>query len=166
MLKREKVNDVAKKTGINRTYLSKIENGHIKPSLGVLDKLINYFSIPAPAALTLYSLAGYSDSHVVIEKNTGEEVSKMENKQIPTTEEPGQIQVTIPNDKPVLYSDSVFLTSNEFGLVFDFSQRMASTNKHIVVSRIGMSKEHAKVLLKILREKVEGKSEVKKPAEV
>lgn len=51
---------------------------------------------------------------------------------------------------PVLYTDNVFLTINEDGIVFDFSQKIGSTNQLRVVSRVGMSREHAKKLYKIL----------------
>ena len=45
---------------------------------------------------------------------------------------------------PILYTDSVFMTSNSDGVVLDVGQRVASTNQVRIVSRIGMSREHAK----------------------
>ena len=45
---------------------------------------------------------------------------------------------------PVLYTDTVFMTVNDDGVVFDVCQKVGNTNQLRVVSRIGMSKEHAK----------------------
>lgn len=60
------------------------------------------------------------------------------------------IQVNLPNNIVILYSDSAWLTINQFGVVLDFAQRMGQTNQQTIVSRIGMSKEHAKVLIAAL----------------
>lgn len=60
------------------------------------------------------------------------------------------VQVKLPGNIPVLYSDSTFLTINDYGVVFDFAQRMGPTNRQNVVARIGMSKEHARILIEKL----------------
>jgi hypothetical protein len=48
---------------------------------------------------------------------------------------------------PILYTDSVYMTTNPDGVTLDFTQRLGSTNKMRIVSRIGMSREHAKKML-------------------
>jgi len=48
---------------------------------------------------------------------------------------------------PVLYTDNVIITVNPDGVVLDVTQRLANTNQIRVVSRIGMSREHAKKFL-------------------
>jgi hypothetical protein len=45
---------------------------------------------------------------------------------------------------PILYTDNVFMATNPDGLVLDFGQRLSNTNQMKIVSRIGMSREHAK----------------------
>ena len=45
---------------------------------------------------------------------------------------------------PILYTDSIFMSTNPDGLVLDITQRVGPTNQIRVVSRIGMSREHAK----------------------
>lgn len=45
---------------------------------------------------------------------------------------------------PILYTDNVFISVNESGIVLDFTQQLASTNQARIVSRIGMSRDHAK----------------------
>lgn len=57
---------------------------------------------------------------------------------------PGQ-QVNLNLDStPILYTDNIFMTTNEDGVVLDVGQRVASTNQVRIVARVGMSKEHAK----------------------
>jgi hypothetical protein len=61
------------------------------------------------------------------------------------------MQVNIdPGKTPILYTDSVFLSSNKYGVVFDVAQTMSPGDNQVVVARIGMSREHAKVLLEVL----------------
>lgn len=48
------------------------------------------------------------------------------------------------NIPPIFYTDSVFIVANEDGLIFDILQRIGNTNQAKVVSRIGMSRSHAK----------------------
>ena len=45
---------------------------------------------------------------------------------------------------PILYTDNVFMTANPDGVVLDVAQRVGSTNQIRIVSRIGMSRDHAK----------------------
>ena len=51
---------------------------------------------------------------------------------------------------PILYTDNIFMTTNEHGVVLDVMQKLGPTNKMRIVSRIGMSREHAKRFLKEL----------------
>lgn len=56
-----------------------------------------------------------------------------------------QISVDInPETTPIFYTDSISITANEDGLVFDIMQRIGNTQKARVVSRVGMSRNHAK----------------------
>ena len=45
---------------------------------------------------------------------------------------------------PIFYTDNVYISANPDGVVFDVMQRLGSTNQVRIVSRIGMSREHAK----------------------
>lgn len=56
-----------------------------------------------------------------------------------------EISVDInPENTPIFYTDSISMTANQDGLVLDVMQRIGNTNKARVVSRIGMSRDHAK----------------------
>jgi len=48
---------------------------------------------------------------------------------------------------PILYTDNVFMATNPDGLMLDFGQRLSNTNQMRIVSRIGMSREHAKKIV-------------------
>jgi hypothetical protein len=45
---------------------------------------------------------------------------------------------------PVLYTDNIFMNANEDGITLDVGQKLLNTNQVRIVSRIGMSREHAK----------------------
>jgi len=55
-----------------------------------------------------------------------------------------------PETTPILYTDNIILSTNDNGLIIDVCQTMGPTNKMRVVSRIGMSREHAKKFLQEL----------------
>ncbi len=62
-----------------------------------------------------------------------------------------QLQIDLNLDStPVLYTDNVISTTNNQGVVLNFGQMMGPTNKTRIVSRIGMSREHAKEFIKQL----------------
>ena len=55
------------------------------------------------------------------------------------------LEVSINFDTtPILYTDNISVTSNDHGIIFDVMQRVGSTNKVRIVSRLGMSRSHAK----------------------
>lgn len=45
---------------------------------------------------------------------------------------------------PILYTDNIFITTNPDGVVLDIMQKVGPTNQARIVSRVGMSREHAK----------------------
>lgn len=63
----------------------------------------------------------------------------MENKKI-------AINVNV-DTTPILYTDSVFMTTNEDGLTLEVGQKIIGTDQVRIVSRIGMSRNHAKKLV-------------------
>lgn len=65
-----------------------------------------------------------------------------------------QVSINLDNTS-ILYTDNVMVTSNDDGVVFDFCQRLGSTQQVRVIARIGMSREHAKKLLMVLTGQLE-----------
>ena len=140
--------------GIDKTYLSKLENGHIQVSKGLLAKLVDHYSLSKTQAEDLFNNAGYGSEDVSM-ISEGEGVKRMENK-IPSAVKSNEnsAEVNVPVSIQVLYSDAIFVSLNRFGAVLDFAQRLGSTNKHNVVSRIGMSYEHLEEFIKVLEEQL------------
>lgn len=77
--------------------------------------------------------------------------------------EASNVSVNINLDTtPIYYTDNVFMTTNEDGVVIDVCQKLGKTNQMRIVSRIGMSRNHAKKFLKELSKLLaitEGKSD-------
>lgn len=57
---------------------------------------------------------------------------------------------------PILYSDNISIVVNEDGVVLDFIQRLINTNQIRIVSRVGMSREHAKKFIDALESSLRG----------
>lgn len=55
-----------------------------------------------------------------------------------------------PVKTPVLYADAIRINSNPNGFVLDVAQSVGGTNQAVVVTRIGLSREHAKKLAEAL----------------
>lgn len=66
-----------------------------------------------------------------------------------------QVSMNIPQNLPIFFTDGISITSSNMGVVLDFGQRVALTNQAWVVSRVGMSKEHAHALIKALQERLD-----------
>ena len=52
-----------------------------------------------------------------------------------------------PTTTPVLYTDNVIMNTSEDGVVLDIAQRIGSSNQSQVITRIGMSRQHAQRLV-------------------
>lgn len=55
-----------------------------------------------------------------------------------------------PTKTPILYSDNIRITSDKNGLVLDITQKVPSSNRAVVVARVGLSLDHAKRLTNAL----------------
>ena len=67
-----------------------------------------------------------------------------------------EIKISVPGDVKILYSDSVIIRSNKFGLVLDFAQQVAPRQQQ-VVARVGMSREHAQAFARVLTKHLQAK---------
>lgn len=56
---------------------------------------------------------------------------------------------------PALYTDNVMITSNDDGVMLDFSQRIGPTKQQQVVARVGMSVTHARKMIQTINEHLE-----------
>ena len=154
--KNESITQVGQAVGIDRTHLSKLENGHERPSKQVLLRLIRHYSLSISEASELWNLAGYPTGLVAFEEEiTEKEVrNNMDNKQQQNISGETGMKITVPENSSVLYADAVFVTRTKYGIVFDFAQGVVTTNEKRVVSRIGMSVEHAQDLVNAIQQNI------------
>lgn len=66
-----------------------------------------------------------------------------------------KLEIRMPGNVPVLYTDLVLVSSDRMGLVLNFTQGFGPTHQKNVVARLGMSREHAKSLLEALKKELE-----------
>ena len=139
----ESLGEVADAVEIEEALMKDIESGHKRPDIEILELLIAHFKITTSDADDLWKLAGYGQEIEGITMADAEDDAKKE------------IRINIPADNHVMYTDMVQVMSNQYGVVMHFLQ-MAPNNQASVVSRIGMSKEHAESLLELLKRNLEG----------
>ncbi|MDO8269610.1 MAG: hypothetical protein Q7T54_03005 [Candidatus Levybacteria bacterium] len=64
-----------------------------------------------------------------------------------------QFQVSLnPEKTQIVYTDTIFMNVNDDGVTFDICQKVGNSNQVQVVSRIGMSRDHAQKFVKKLTE--------------
>lgn len=57
-----------------------------------------------------------------------------------------------PEKTQIIYTDTIFMNVNDDGVTFDICQKVGNSSKVQIVSRIGMSREHAQKFVKKLSE--------------
>ena len=69
-----------------------------------------------------------------------------------------------PFRTPILYADSVFIKSNEQGMVLDIAQQIGDSQQFNIVARVGLSKDHVRRLIEHLEAllRVDGMRSTKK----
>lgn len=64
-----------------------------------------------------------------------------------------QLKVSLnPEKTQIVYTDTIFMNVNDDGVTLDICQKVGNSNQVQVVSRIGMSREHAQKFVKKLSE--------------
>lgn len=155
---------LARSLSMDRTYISKLENGSIQPNSKMINRLAEYFGLSKEDRNDLFTLAGLSSegnlpkevSRQDFTNINGKEVERMDNKsEMSKDGNNAGIQINIPNNLQVFYTDSVFVTVNAFGVILDFAQTMPGVKQQSVVARLGMSKDHAKAFLSVLGQQLD-----------
>lgn len=121
---------------IDVKQLAGYELGKARPSEDVLLLLISHFGAKDDEAIRIWELAGYSTAKVPI--------SHMAN------DEPA-LNPSMLGESRVLFTDIVDVIVNNYGVVMNFMQSSGPNTPPATVARVGMSREHAKSVLKILQ---------------
>ncbi len=121
--------------------LNAIEIGSERPSEDILLLLISYLAAKDDLATKLWQLAGYNDDFRTSQSGVSDEL-----------ETTSTAAMVMPADARVVYTDMLSVTSNDYGVVINFMQNNGPTNQPMIVSRLGMSKEHAEHVLTSLHQ--------------
>jgi transcriptional regulator with XRE-family HTH domain len=122
---------------IDVTLLAKYELGQSRPSEDVLLLLISHFGAKDDEAVRLWEMGGYSMEKIPVAHQANEQVHLQ--------------PLEIANESRILFTDVVDITVNNYGVVMNFMQGATPNIKPSTVARVGMSREHAKSVLEILK---------------
>lgn len=136
---RETVAEVSGAVEIDVEALADIEQGQSRPSEEILLLLISHFAVKEDEATKLWELAGY-------EQPDGE----TSNMSLDSFRAIKNAVVVMPVDTRVIYTDMAHVMVNNHGVVMNFMQGSPNGGQPTVVSRLGMSREHAQSLLELL----------------
>ena len=123
----ESLAEVSGAVEIDIDFMLKIENGERLPSEEVLLLLISHFDIQDDEAANLWELAGYNS-----------DATSFDN------EIPKPAGVINPEDLKIVYTDMVHVAANDYGVVMNFLQSSGAGNHPLLITRLGMSREHAR----------------------
>jgi transcriptional regulator with XRE-family HTH domain len=133
--------EVAGAVEIDEPRLHKYEAGEQRPTEDILLLLIQHFNLKDDQASELWKLAGYSGEP--------EEDLYFINDEFGS---PQQVTVAVtPHDARIVYTDMIQVMVNNYGVIINFMQGAGPSNQPLAVSRVGMSKEHAKSVLEVLQ---------------
>lgn len=144
--------ELSKQTGIDTAILNKIENGLRVPTEQQISQLKSALKLSDSEVRALENLRNVRETHIPI---SSDDLTKFNNEggdnAMPdftqVSPKNPELQINVPADVKVLYSDAIFFTINDYGIVLDFAQSMGTTNQRNVVTRIGLSKKHAQDLI-------------------
>jgi transcriptional regulator with XRE-family HTH domain len=134
----ETVADVSGAVEIEEKILSRIEEGHERPSEDILMLLISHFNMQDDEAAGLWQLAGYEQPR---EHDHDRDDSKNDRNTI----------LVMAVDPRVIYSDRLQVNASPNGVIMSFSQNNGTANG-LVTAKIGMSREQAHNVLRVLHD--------------
>lgn len=135
----ESVAEVSGAVEISDDRLASYEKGELRPSEDILQLLITHFNLRDEESDRLWELAGYDD------KQAGENEDVF-------NQQPAIM--LLPLDARIVYSDNYRVMINKYGVVMNFMQNAGPNGQQIAVSRVGMSIEQAKRVVKVLEETI------------
>ncbi len=137
---------------IAQDILVSYEQGEARPPEDVLFLLIQHFDLKGSEADELWRLAGYTRREI-----EGEQYFM--NDDIGGAKQIRNVDIS-QEDAKVVYTDMIQIMVNNYGVILNFMQGAGVNNKPLAVSRIGMSKEHARSVLEVLTKTLEQADEI------
>lgn len=138
----ESIAEVSGAVEIDVELLSSIERGTMRPSEDILLLLISHFGAKEDEAMKLWELAQFDTKQLPAQSMINDDSGVAH----PTV-------LIMPQDSRIVYTDVVNVVVNNYGVVINFLQSTGSANSQpMVVARVGMSKEHAESVIKVLQQ--------------
>lgn len=137
------IREVSGTLEIDENTLRSIEDGTLLPENEQLDMLISHFLLTEDQADDLRELA------------EADQPGKLSDNIFPGSIEDiltKQIVMYLPIDNRVIYTDGMHANVNDHGVVLQFMQQLPNSPQPAVVSRVGMSREHAERIIQVLRQ--------------
>ena len=134
----ESLAEVSGAVEIDISTLEGIEKGTYRPSEDILELLLRHFEVKAEEAEKVWKLAGYETN------NQASSVPELDNQNINSV-------MVMPFDVRIAYTDMANVAANKYGVTINFMQSDGPNRQPLVVSRLGMSKEHAQSLIDMLQ---------------
>lgn len=147
---RESLAEVAGSVEIEPDALVTIEEGKSRPSEDILLLLISHFAVKEDEAIALWELAGYERLDGFSQGNTNDDSAK------------GSVMM-LPIDARIAYTDMAHVVVNDHGVVLNFMQTNGPSNQPMIVSRLGMSREHAQSIIELLQKTLSGAQQSPSP---
>lgn len=142
--------EVCSAVEIDEAKLKSYESGEQLPTEDILMLLINHFELDDTQAQSLWKLAGYkgkpSEAAYFGDLGIDEEPDSVG---IPRMEH-AIIGLSI-QDPRIVYTDMVQIMANDHGVIMNFMQGAGSSKQPLAAAKVGMSKEHARSVLKMLQ---------------
>lgn len=146
----ETLAEVSGAVEIDTELLEHIERGKERPSEDILLLLMNHFNVKETDANKLLELAGYPKPGSAEPKVDIDELQK-------------HIMMLVPMDTRIVYTDTVQVSVNNYGVILNFLQGASQQTNPSAVARVGMSKEHAQSIITLLQEALEQADRQKTP---
>ncbi len=128
---KETLAEVSGAVEIDIDSMQKIENGEQMPSEETLLLLISHFDMEDDIAAKLWEMAGYNEED---------------------SQNPAPSGVMTPEDLKIVYTDMVHIAANQYGVTMNFMQSTGAGSQPMLISRLGMSREHAEFIIKSLQQ--------------
>lgn len=130
---------------IDESRLKEYENGESRPTEDILTLLIQHFDLKDDQAEELWKLAGYNNQQEEDKFFVNDEFGNVQ-----------QLTVGVTmHDARIVYTDMIQVMVNNYGVIINFLQGAGPSNQPLAVSRIGMSKEHARSVIEVLTKTLE-----------
>lgn len=137
--KSETLAEAAGAVEIDIDTLERIESGQERPAEDILMLLLDHFDVQDQEAVQLWESAGYSSTDG--RRNPLEDLSK------------NAAVVVVALDMRTQYTDGVEVLANQSGITMQFTQA-AHGGTTQPVARVGMSYEHAQIVLETLQKAI------------